>query len=125
MVLDNRLTESQLRERTQHSARSSGEPTATRFGNRSRKTPTSTDTWSAISDRLVRALPIRGSALAFVTPILFVGPAAQSGCQACCGADVARNIQNIFTRIQIGGPLVGGVLALGGTVALTYLRRLD
>jgi type IV secretory pathway VirB2 component (pilin) len=89
-------------------------------------THSSTDASSSISDRLVRALPIRGAALAFVTLVLFVGPAAaQSAGSAFCGTDMAQTIQNIFTLIQFGGPLVGGVLALGATVALPFVRRSD
>ena len=38
---------------------------------------------------------------------------------------MAQTIQNIFTLIQSGGPLLGGVLALGATVALLFVRRSD
>ncbi|WP_201741179.1 hypothetical protein [Salinigranum halophilum] len=32
---------------------------------------------------------------------------------------------NIFTVIQFGGPLIGGVVALGATVGLSVVRRSD
>jgi hypothetical protein len=84
----------------------------------------STDASSSISDRLVRPLPIRETALAFVALVLFVEPAtAQSAGSAFCDTDMAQTI--IFTLIQFGGPLVGGVLALGATVALPFVRRSD
>jgi hypothetical protein len=83
----------------------------------------STDASSSISDRLVRALPIRETAIAFVALILVVEPAAvQSAGSAFCGTDMARTIQNIFTLIQFGGPLVGGVLALGSRVVASDRR---
>ena len=53
--------------------------------------------------------------------MLFVGTAAaQSPGQAFCNTDMAQTIQNIFTLIQFGG-----VLALGATVALPFVRRSD
>jgi hypothetical protein len=45
--------------------------------------------------------------------VLFVGTAAaQSSGEACCNTDMDQTIRNIFTLIQFGGPLLGGVLAL-------------
>ncbi|WP_174786362.1 MULTISPECIES: hypothetical protein [Haloprofundus] len=38
---------------------------------------------------------------------------------------MAQTIKNLFTLIQFGGPLVGGVIALGTTVALPTVRRAD
>jgi hypothetical protein len=38
---------------------------------------------------------------------------------------MAQTIQNVFTIIQFGGPMLGGVLALGATVGLTFVRRSD
>jgi hypothetical protein len=65
-------------------------------------------------------------ALVFAGLVLFVGTAAaQSPGEAFCNTDMAQTIQNIFTLIQFGGPLVGGVLALGATVALPFVRRSD
>jgi hypothetical protein len=44
---------------------------------------------------------------------------------AFCDTEMAATIQNIFTIIQFGGPLVGGALALGATVAMPVVRRSD
>ena len=64
--------------------------------------------------------------LVFAGLVVLVEPAAaQSAGSAFCGTDMAQTIQNIFTLIQFGGPLVGGVLALGATVALPFVRRSD
>jgi hypothetical protein len=53
--------------------------------------------------------------------------AAQSGDpgSAFCESNMADTIQNIFTIIQFGGPLIGGVLALGAMVAIPFTRRSD
>ena len=65
-------------------------------------------------------------AVVFAGLVLFVGTAAaQSPGEAFCNTDMAQTIQNIFTLIQFGGPLLGGVLALGATVALPFVRRSD
>jgi len=45
--------------------------------------------------------------------------------QSFCNTDIAKTIQNVFTIIQFGGPLLGGVLALGATVGLPFVRRSD
>jgi len=58
--------------------------------------------------------------LVAVQPVL-----AQSSGLAFCGTDIAQTIKNIFTLIQFGGPLIGGVIALGTTVALPTVRRAD
>lgn len=64
--------------------------------------------------------------MVFAGLVLFVGTAAaQSPGEAFCNTDMAQTIQNIFTLIQFGGPLLGGVLALGATVALPFVRRSD
>lgn len=55
-----------------------------------------------------------------VEPVL-----AQSGVSAFCETDMAATIQNLFTLIQFGGPLIGGVIALGATVATPTVRRAD
>lgn len=59
--------------------------------------------------------------------ILFVGTAAAQSNpgNAFCNSNMATTIQNLFTVIQFGGPLAGGVLALGGTVAIPFARRSD
>ncbi|WP_199722785.1 hypothetical protein [Haloplanus aerogenes] len=38
---------------------------------------------------------------------------------------MAETIKNLFTLIQFGGPLLGGVIALGATVVLPTVRRVD
>lgn len=38
---------------------------------------------------------------------------------------MATTIQNLFTVIQFGGPLIGGTLALGAAVATPVVRRAD
>jgi len=69
---------------------------------------------------------MRETTIAFVALVLVVEPAAaQSAGSAFCDTDMAQTIQNIFTLIQFGGPLLGGVLALGATVALPFVRRSD
>jgi len=42
-----------------------------------------------------------------------------------CSSNLADTIRNIFTVIQFGGPLLGGVIALGTTVAIPAFRRAD
>jgi hypothetical protein len=65
-------------------------------------------------------------ALVFAGLVLFVGTAAaQSPGEAFCNMDMSQTIQNIFTPIQFGGPLLGGLLALGATVGLPFVRRSD
>lgn len=38
---------------------------------------------------------------------------------------MATTIGNLFSIIQFGGPLLGGVVALGATVAVPMIRRVD
>lgn len=58
--------------------------------------------------------------------LLLADPAiAQSTGDAFCTSELAETIRNIFTVIQFGGPLIGGVLALGATVAIPTVRRVD
>ena len=65
----------------------------------------------------------------FVTLLLAVfavAPvSAQSSGTAFCETELAETIKNVFTLIQFGGPLVGGVIALGATVAIPTVRRAD
>ncbi|AXG06023.1 hypothetical protein DU500_05950 [Haloplanus rubicundus] len=51
--------------------------------------------------------------------------AAQSIGESFCQTALAQTLQNIFQLIQFGGPLIGGVIALGATVALPTIRRSD
>jgi hypothetical protein len=52
-------------------------------------------------------------------------PAAAQVGTAFCESDMATTIKNLFTLIQFGGPLVGGVIALGAIVATPTVRRAD
>lgn len=55
-----------------------------------------------------------------ITPV-----SAQSGAEAFCETQMAETIKNIFTLIQFGGPLLGGVIALGTTIAIPMVSRSD
>jgi len=58
--------------------------------------------------------------------VVAVEPAlAQSIGEDFCSTDMATTIQNLFTVIQFGGPLIGGTLALGAAVATPAVRRSD
>lgn len=60
-------------------------------------------------------------ALAVLTePVLAQSPGA-----SFCQTALAQTLMNMFTVIQFGGPLIGGVIALGATVALSSVRRAD
>ncbi|WP_136591469.1 hypothetical protein [Salinigranum halophilum] len=50
---------------------------------------------------------------------------AQSTGASLCETALAETVMNIFTVIQFGGPLIGGVVALGATVGLSVVRRSD
>lgn len=71
--------------------------------------------------------PVRTTLLVvFATSVFAIEPAlGQSSGMAFCGTDMAQTIKNVFTLIQFGGPLVGGVIALGATVAIPAVRRAD
>ncbi len=56
----------------------------------------------------------------FSMPVL-----AQGSGSAFCTTDMADTIRNLFSVIQFGGPLVGGLLALGAAVATPMVRRSD
>lgn len=51
--------------------------------------------------------------------------AAQSPGAEFCNTQMAETIQNMFTVIQFGGPLIGGLIALGATLAIPMTRRAD
>jgi len=58
--------------------------------------------------------------------VLLAEPAAaQSAGSTLCRTAMAQTIQNVFALIQFGGPLLGGVLAPGATVAVPIVRRAD
>lgn len=50
---------------------------------------------------------------------------AQSAGRAFCETELVATIKNIFAIVQFGGPLIGGVIAVGATVALPVVRRTD
>lgn len=61
-----------------------------------------------------------------VLAVVAVKPvAAQSAGTAFCTTALADTIRNIFTIVQFGGPLIGGTIALGTTVAIPVVRRSD
>lgn len=80
--------------------------------------------------RIVRR-SITAATWSLLPVVLFVGvAAAQTNAtggtgSAFCGTAMATTIKNVFTVIQFGGPLVGGVLALGATVTLPMSGRSD
>ena len=86
---------------------------------------------SAVTPRSL-SIPRRSVRAAVVLILLFGVCTGVAGAQnetdpgtAFCSTDMAGTIQNLFTIIQFGGPLVGGVLALGATVAMPVVRRSD
>lgn len=50
--------------------------------------------------------------------------AASSG-EAFCDTSLAETIKNFFGLIQFGGPLLGGVLAMGAAVVTPTVRQAD
>jgi len=69
-----------------------------------------------------------GQGLSFGVVLILVAsePAlAQSVGQQFCDTDMATTIQNLFTVIQFGGPLIGGTLAVGAAVLTPTVRRSD
>lgn len=71
----------------------------------------------------VRAGILVGLALTLV--VFVTQPAAAQVGTAFCESDMATTIKNLFTLIQFGGPLIGGVIALGAIVATPMVRRAD
>ncbi|MFC7133285.1 MULTISPECIES: hypothetical protein [Salinibaculum] len=58
--------------------------------------------------------------------VVAIDPAlAQSTGSAFCSTDMAQTVKNLFTLIQFGGPLIGGVIALAATVATPATPRAD
>jgi len=55
------------------------------------------------------------------TPVL----AAPLQMSSFCESSLVETTKNIFTIIQLGGPLLGGVVALGSTVVLPTVRSSD
>ena len=88
-------------------------------------------------DSLSRSLPTtalvtqisavrRSVIIALTLGIVAVEPvSAQSAGAAFCETDMATTIRNMFSLIQFGGPLIGGVIALGAVVVAPVVRRAD
>jgi len=69
---------------------------------------------------------LRSAFAALLLGVLAVQPVmAQSSGAAFCETNMAATIKNLFTIIQFGGPLVGGLIALGAIVATPMTRRAD
>jgi hypothetical protein len=81
------------------------------------------------TDRWMDRLHGRGTcrvALLVVSVSLLSQPVlAQEAGASFCQTALARTIMNAFVVIQFGGPLIGGVIALGATVGLSATRRAD
>lgn len=60
------------------------------------------------------------SLFVLVDPVL-----AQEVGSAFCETSLAQTIRNVFTLIQFGGPLIGGVVALGAAVLTPVVGRAD
>jgi hypothetical protein len=68
----------------------------------------------------------RTIAVLVFTIVVATQPAlAQSAGADFCSTEMADTIRNMFNLIQFGGPLIGGVIALGAAVATPYVRRAD
>lgn len=57
--------------------------------------------------------------------LLAASPAAAQVGSEFCDTAMAGTIKNLFTLIQFGGPLIGGVLALAATVMIPVARQSD
>ncbi|MFB6177035.1 MAG: hypothetical protein ABEI99_07840 [Halobaculum sp.] len=66
-----------------------------------------------------------GAALCALALVAVEPASAQTVGESFCETEMATTIKNLFTLIQFGGPLVGGVVALGATVAIPLFRRAD
>lgn len=69
---------------------------------------------------LTVGLAVIGVLVVFVEPVV-----AQSTGESFCETNLAATVKNLFQVVQYGGPLLGGLLALGATVALPAVRRSD
>ena len=84
-----------------------------------------TDRPSSRLETRSRAIRTGGLVLLLGGLVLTEPALAQSTGDAFCTSELAETVRNIFTVIQFGGPLIGGVLALGATVAIPTVRRVD
>lgn len=83
--------------------------------------------WPTIQTRIdFQTLLVRSGTTILLFSLLVVQPVvAQSSGEAFCQTDMALTIQNLFTIIQFGGPLIGGLIALGAIVVTPTIRRAD
>jgi hypothetical protein len=87
--------------------------------------PTDTNTEAPFVERLGLSPRSIGLSVILVS-LVAVDPAlAQSVGSDFCETNMAETVRNIFTVIQFGGPLIGGTLFLGATVATPAVRRAD
>lgn len=95
-----------------------------------------TNTWRRLQSRLALDRESDTPSRAFITSanvglvllaiVVLSDPVlAQSTGASLCETALAETLMNIFTVIQFGGPLIGGVVALGATVGLSVVRRSD
>ena len=74
----------------------------------------------------VRTGALHGGGAILLLSLVAVQPVlAQETGAAFCDTNMALTIKNLFTVIQFGGPLVGGLIALGAMVAIPTIRRAD
>jgi len=83
--------------------------------------------WPAFLQRTdVQITLTRGGTALLLLSVLAVQPVvAQNSGAAFCQTNMALTIRNLFTIIQFGGPLIGGLIALGAIVATPMIRRAD
>lgn len=89
--------------------------------------------WHTISGRIDRSqkLPSIAVSTLAIGCVIFAAPAAaapagnQTVGSQFCSSNLAQTVKNLFTIIQFGGPLIGGTLFVGGTVAIPVVRRAD
>jgi hypothetical protein len=74
--------------------------------------------------RSLRRVWLATGALSVLALVAIQPAAAQVGSDFCT-TDMASTIKNVFSVIQFGGPLIGGTLFLGATVATPTIRRAD
>ena len=88
-------------------------------------TPTSTE--ESMSPIRIIHRSIGPVLLALLPLVLFVGTvAAQSDPgSAFCDSNMVETIKNIFTILQFGGPLIGGLAFIGAILAIPLTRRSD
>jgi len=83
--------------------------------------------WPVILTRTdVQTRLVQSGTTILLLSLLAVQPVvAQNSGAAFCETDMAQTIENLFTIIQFGGPLIGGLIALGAIVATPTIRRAD